>query len=58
MLKRFEDIGYDVIAYRGYFGHWCVSNHFTFWNSGRPGLSWLSLIRSFAPTQWWSSETR
>jgi hypothetical protein len=22
MLKRFEDIGYDVIAYRGYFGHW------------------------------------
>jgi hypothetical protein len=25
MLQRFEDIGYDVIAYRGYFGHWYYS---------------------------------
>jgi SAM-dependent methyltransferase len=25
MMQRFEDIGYDVIAYRGYFGHWYYS---------------------------------
>jgi hypothetical protein len=25
MLRRFQDIGYDVIAYEGYFGHWYYS---------------------------------
>jgi len=38
MLKRFEDIGYDVIAYRGYFGHWYYSrlkplHHMEFWKT-------------------------
>jgi SAM-dependent methyltransferase len=38
MLKRFEDIGYDVIAYRGYFGHWYYSrlkplHHLEFWKT-------------------------
>jgi len=38
MLKRFEDIGYDVITYRGYFGHWYYSrlkplHHLEFWKT-------------------------
>ena len=38
MLKRFEDIGYDVIAYRGYFGHWYYSplkplHYLEFWKT-------------------------
>jgi SAM-dependent methyltransferase len=38
MLKRFEDIGYDVLAYRGYFGHWYYwrlkpLHHLEFWKT-------------------------
>jgi hypothetical protein len=38
MLKRFEDIGYDVIAYKGYFGHWYYwpfkpLHHLEFWKT-------------------------
>ena len=38
MLKRFEDIGYSVIAYRGYFGHWYywrlkALHHLEFWKT-------------------------
>jgi len=38
MLKRFEAIGYDVITYRGYFGHWYYSrlkplHHLEFWKT-------------------------
>jgi len=38
MLKRFEKIGYDVIAYRGYFGHWYYwrlkpLHHLEFWKT-------------------------
>lgn len=38
MVKRFEDIGYRVIAYRGYFGHWYYwrlkpLHHLEFWKA-------------------------
>jgi hypothetical protein len=38
MLQRFEDIGYEVMTYRGYFGHWYYSrlkplHHLEFWKA-------------------------